>query len=141
MSLLSSLDEKYPGGLAWLDGRLDDVEVQRAFADVAVFGDSMGAIAISTPKGKRGVKLSTFFVHPSLRDQHLGAHLLTRLVRRWSCTDVEQAIVTVDQTDKATAAFFERHAFAELPGRVCYGLERWDRVMRWTPNACATSLA
>jgi L-amino acid N-acyltransferase YncA len=142
--LLTSLDRRYPGGFAWLDRRLDDIENGRAFADVAVTPQALAAVAIATPKGARRVKLSTFLVHPAFRNCGLGSRLLTNLTVRWLRCDVERAIVTVDRTDSATISFFKKHDFATIPDSdVRYGIDRWDHVLRWAPDAaeCSTSFA
>jgi ribosomal protein S18 acetylase RimI-like enzyme len=139
-SLLSVLDGKYPGGLGWLDRRLDDVESGRAFAHLVSGGDFVAAAAVVTPKGARHMKLSTLFVHPRYRRLGLASRLTDRLLLSWPRAGVEQVVVTVDGEDLATAAFFEKRGFENLADqRVPYGEVRWDRVMRWTPHAPGAS--
>jgi N-acetylglutamate synthase-like GNAT family acetyltransferase len=140
MGLLSSLDRKYPLGGDWLAARMDQVEGGKAFADVIRDRGLVCAVALTTPKGQRRVKLSTFLVHPLVRSRGAGTALLAALARRWQRQALDEVIVTVDVCDVSTAAFFRKHRFKMLASeRVRYGENRWDHVMRWTPDDAAHS--
>ena len=141
--LLADLDRKYPGGLSWLDKRLNDVDLGRAYADLLIVRSRIAAVSIVTPKGRRRSKLSTFFVCPAYRKHGLGTRLIKVLEYRWQSEDLEEVIVTVNRNDPDTAGFFSNHHFSKMASAVVsYGEGRWDHVMRWTPDAaCSTTFS
>jgi L-amino acid N-acyltransferase YncA len=123
---LAMLDDRYPNGLEWLDRRLDDIEAGRA--GLWQIGNQRRALgwAITTPKGRHEVKLSTYYIAPPARGFGLGCKLLDFLVADWARRDILTARVTVDEGDLATRRFFEKYGFAlRSDGRRAYG-ERFD---------------
>ena len=136
---LACLGERYPDGLNWLELRLDDVEAGRAQAWRASLGSLAVGYAIATPKGERRVKLSTLYVAPFARGVGVGRELLKSLANDWCAREVEQAFVTVDENDQATANFFAAHGYALLTGaRRAYGL-RSDAVYSLSPESLLTA--
>ncbi len=140
--MLADLDRLYPSGLEWLETRLDAVESGKAALDLAMVGGSIGAAAISTPKGVHRAKLSTFLVGPQYRRRGIGRALLRHLAQRWRDQDLDQVAVTVNVEDHATADFFMRNGFVPVAGaQVSYGADRFDRVLLWTPDAATRPAA
>jgi len=124
--LLACLGERYPGGLDWLERRLDDVEADRAQIWRAALGATAVGYAIASPKGRRRTKLSTIYVAPRARGFGVGRGLLANVARDWWAREVEQAFVTVDEGDHATRSFLAANGYASLPdGRRAYG-DRFD---------------
>jgi|SoiMethySBSTD1v2_1073268.scaffolds.fasta_scaffold591843_2 N-acetylglutamate synthase-like GNAT family acetyltransferase len=126
--LLACLDERYPAGLDWLERRLDDVEVGRAWAWRAGSGRTALGFAITTPKGKRCIKLCTLYVAPAARGFGIGRGLLQAVMDEFRKSEVESAFVTVDEGDRETQGFFAAHSFSRLNDvRRAYN-ERFDIV-------------
>jgi len=123
---LAMLGLRYPGGLDWLERRLDDIESGRAQLWQAGLGKAASGWAIVTPKGAHQVKLSTILVAPPARGQGLGRKLLDAIQADWCHHDVLTARVTVDENDTVTRGFFEAAGFRPLAdGRRQYGA-RYD---------------
>jgi ribosomal protein S18 acetylase RimI-like enzyme len=130
--LLRRLGRSYPGGLTWLDRRLDDVEAGRAVLWQAMRGPDLAGLALCTPKGAHQEKLSTFMVDPRFRREGLGRALIGRLQTSWSDRDIDEVRMTVDSQDAATWGFFQAHGFEPVGGAsVDYGGGRIDLVLRW----------
>ena len=139
--LLRRLGQSYPGGLTWLDRRLDDVEAGRAGLLQAMRGQDLAGLALCTPKGPHHEKLSTFMVDPRYRREGLGRALIGRLQTSWLDRDIDEARMTVDLRDAATWGFFLAHGFEAVGGaQVDYGAGRTDLVLRWRAR-CACDLA
>lgn len=132
-ALLRSIEELYPGGLKWLDGRLSDVEAGRAECTLAWLGSSPVAVAIQTPKGSGQIKLSTFLVAPGFRGRRIGHTLLRWLTDRWQMSDVEQAYVTAPaEKSEAVVGLFASFGFRQIA--LCqarYGPGRDELVLSW----------
>jgi hypothetical protein len=75
---LFCLGDKYPGGLDWLDRRLDDIGAGRAQLFRVMAGADLAALAIETPKGHHYKKLSTFIVSPLYRRVGVGGRETNR---------------------------------------------------------------
>ncbi len=93
--LLHELPILYPGGDQWLEARLQDVLAGRAECTMAKVGNRAVGILIGTPKGKRRIKLSTIYVHPRYRRQHVATSLLDMYWARWMQQEINQVTVTV----------------------------------------------
>jgi len=93
--MLQVLRGKYPGGSAWLESRLDDLDECRAFADVAVSGWCRARCSDHHAQGTRHMKLSTFLVEDAFRGRSIGRRLLKYAMCRWLRSEVDEAIVTV----------------------------------------------
>jgi GNAT superfamily N-acetyltransferase len=138
---LFCLGDKYPGGLDWLDRRLDDIGAGRAQLFRVMAGADLAALAIETPKGRHYKKLSTFIVSPLYRRVGVGGRLITALQSSWLRNGIDQVHVTIDSRDSATQSFFETYDFHQLPsGLVDYGQDRLDAVFIWRPP-CAFTVA
>ena len=134
--LLSFLDGRYPGGLRWLDRRLQDVRDGRARCIVAEFRGVIVGVAIETPKGLKRAKLSTLWVPPAWRGVGVGSRLLSTSVSLWLQAGLEEVWVTT------------RLALCDdlLPAMSLYGFEpiglALDRygpggtelILGWTPD-------
>src|ERR1043165_3629528 len=130
--LLADLEAKYPDGLRWLERRLDDIEAGRARMFQLMNGRELVAVGIQTPKGPRRLKLSTFMVAASLRRAGLGRTLIEAMKRQWLADEIEHVIVTVDERDSSTIAFFQTHGFLPVRGASApYSAGRADLVLRW----------
>lgn len=132
-SLLRSIEELYPEGLKWLDGRLSDVEAGRAECTLAWLGSSPVAVAIQTPKGSGHIKLSTFLVAPEFRGRRIGHTLLRWLIDRWQMSDVEQAYVTAPaEKSEAVVGLFASFGFRQIAFcQARYGPRRDELVLSW----------
>lgn len=133
--LLNFLPALYPGGGAWLDRRLVEVEAEKASCDLIVTGRTPVAVAIQTPKGARKLKLCTLYVAPRWRSARLGTALLAHVRLGWILAGMREAHVTVD-TLRAPA--LERILLpAGFRRRVClpdrYGAARSELVFTWEP--------
>jgi ribosomal protein S18 acetylase RimI-like enzyme len=132
---LACLGDRYPDGLDWLEGRLNDVNAGRAEMWRGGIGRRAWGYAIVTPKGRRHLKLSTFYIAPAVRGRGLGRQLFTALADDWLTRGIDEAWVTVDESDRSTCAFFQATGFAPLPaGRCAYG-QRFDRAYTFTVGA------
>ncbi|HEV2818166.1 MAG TPA: GNAT family N-acetyltransferase [Allosphingosinicella sp.] len=130
--LLVDLDAKYPNGLDWLQRRLDDIEAGRARLCQLMNGAELVALGIQTPKGPHRLKLSTFMVAASSRRAGLGRTLIEAMRRQWLSDEIEQVTVTVDELDRNTVRFFQRHGFVRVPrARARYAAGRADLVLCW----------
>lgn len=136
--LLGDLSIKYPGGLDWLERRLDGAAFGRASVHAIHCGRSPSALAILTPKGPHAIKLSTFIVAPPWRGIGLGRLLIDRLQQQWSADEIDTVHVTIDQDDCATQGFFTRAGFVADPSvMIPYGSGRHDRLYRWHRDAAS----
>jgi hypothetical protein len=106
MHLLDFLPTLYPGGLAWLARRLDDVERGDAHCWLAKAHNKAVGILIDTPKGKRSHKLSTIFVKNSCVGLRLGAALYSSVYRLWLEQGIDHVHVTVPAIRKCSIESF-----------------------------------
>jgi hypothetical protein len=97
-SLLCFLPTLYPSAYTWLDGRLTDVINGKATCTVLTHSNTVLGITIETPKGLRRVKLSTIYVHPSVRGKYWGTRLLLTSIRNWVANGIDESVVTVDSS-------------------------------------------
>ena len=105
--LLSPMLQKlYPGGEAWLEGRLNDVTEGRASCILAVRAQELAGIIIMTPKKPTLVKLSTLYVAPVMRGVGIGKQLLESALERLRSDGVDQVYIT--------AAHSVRHQISPL---------------------------
>jgi ribosomal protein S18 acetylase RimI-like enzyme len=78
---------------------------------VGVLGERIGAVALSTRKDERVVKLSAFYVTEDARDAGLGQHLLWSELRTWATGKVEKVYVTVSSRHAELIGFFRAFGF------------------------------
>ena len=95
--LLVEIPTIYPGGLAWLERRLDDVEQRKAQCMVALDRNVLVGVTIDSPKGRFQSKLSTIYVADQFRRKGVGSLLLASCVTQWIRKDIERVHVTVDE--------------------------------------------
>ena len=138
-NLLSVLPSLYPNGAAWLDHRLDDVLWGKARCTLAISkGMPIGA-TIETPKGRGRIKLSTIFVHPSLRKFGVGTSLMRNCYENWVKENVSQVHLTVDFTIAPTLTPLLMN-FGFVADTVLYdryGIDRHELILSWS-NACSS---
>lgn len=108
------IQARYPGGADWLDRRLDSVLGGCGRGLLATVDGYPAGFAISTEKGERIEKLSSLFVHPSMRGLGCGRRLIGALSDLWHANDVHDAYVTCAAGDRATEHFFKRHGFVPV---------------------------
>jgi ribosomal protein S18 acetylase RimI-like enzyme len=141
--LAPTLRVHYPHGDLWLSRRLDDVQVGRARAHLALLDDQLLGIAIETPKCEGRVKLSTLWVAPKIRQCGLGTALLDRCTSHWLIRGTPCAWITVGATARRElTALVSTHGFRETsvePHR--YGTGRHEWVLHWTPEQYRTRRA
>lgn len=95
VGLLPVVAARYPGGLAWLDRRLDDARDGAARCRLAWLDNRLVGATIETPKGRGRVKLSTVWVDPGARGRGVGRLLLEDAIRGWQRRGVVEAWLTV----------------------------------------------
>lgn len=134
--LLHVVDIRYPGGLSWLNRRLDDVRDGGARCTVAISAGVIVAAMIETPKGQGHVKLSTVWVDPLFRRRGIGTLLFERAIRRWCREGVESAWFTVGLRYCDDLVRVVRPFGFELMGLDAY--RYWDDdcelVLGWSPE-------
>jgi GNAT superfamily N-acetyltransferase len=131
--LLSFLPEVYPSGHVWLDNRLDEISKGVGTCLVISTRCGIGGIAIQTPKGSRRVKLSTFYLHPSLRGRGLGTQLLLECISGWKRSNVSESIVTVSSERlEMLSPLFYQHGFSEISRvKEKYRIGTDEVILRW----------
>lgn len=134
--LLAVLPELYPNGGAWLKRRLDDALAGTARCTLVEIDDALAGVAIETPKGFGGLKLSTFLIGEEFRNCGVGGTFIRTLHDRWIHERVQQVHVTVAEQhhDNVQRAFAPVGflTVAHEPGR--YGPERSEYVMTCLPT-------
>lgn len=109
--VLSPLAADYPGFTSWLNGAMAKAKKGTAFIRVGLLGDRVGAVAVSTRKDDRVVKLSAFYVTEDARDAGLGQHLLWSELRTWATSGIDKAYVTVSSRHADLIGFFRTFGF------------------------------
>jgi N-acetylglutamate synthase-like GNAT family acetyltransferase len=109
--VLKPLSEDYPDFRSWLNGRLAKAAAGEVRVRVGLVGDQIGAVALSTQKDERVVKLSAFYVSEGARTAGLGQHLLWAELRAWATSGVEKVYVTVSSRHGELVGFFSDFGF------------------------------
>jgi ribosomal protein S18 acetylase RimI-like enzyme len=109
--VLDPLAADYPDFNGWLNGALVKAKGGHASIRVGLVGDRIGAVALSTRKDDRVVKLSAFYVTEDARDAGLGQHLLWSEMRTWATSGVEKIYVTVSSRHGELIGFFRAFGF------------------------------
>ena len=108
---LAPLAEDYPDFSGWLNKTLEQVGAGKTRARVGLAGGRVGAVALSTRKDDRVVKLSAFYVADWAQGAGLGQHLLWSEMRSWSQTSIEKVYVTVSSRHGELIEFFQTFGF------------------------------
>jgi hypothetical protein len=141
--LQHDLDGKYPEGRQWLERRFNDVLLGKAWSIIAVSHEGLLGAAIVTPKGQFASKLSTIKVAPHARRLGFGRCLLDVVTSTWLMAGIRDAIVTLDDADMATKAYFvtqpDFEALAFEKNR--YGFGRNEAIFRWVPDVTENALS
>jgi len=106
--VLGPLADDYPDFDAWLTGRLRKADTQ---IRVGTFAGSVGAVALSSPKDSRVLKLSAFYVAERARAAGLGGHLLWQELQQWIQQGFEKVYVTVSSRHADLLGFFAAMGF------------------------------
>jgi ribosomal protein S18 acetylase RimI-like enzyme len=109
--VLSPLALDYPDFKGWLNKALGKAKQGGVTIRVGVLGERVGAVALSTRKDERVVKLSAFYVTEDARDAGLGQHLLWSELRTWATSKVEKVYVTVSSRHSELIGFFRAFGF------------------------------
>jgi N-acetylglutamate synthase-like GNAT family acetyltransferase len=109
--VLAPLGDDYPDFAGWLNGALRKARQGQVLIRVGVLGERVAAVALSTPKDDRVVKLSAFYVTEDARDAGLGQHLLWSELRTWAMAAVEKVYVTVSSRHAELIDFFRAFGF------------------------------
>jgi N-acetylglutamate synthase-like GNAT family acetyltransferase len=109
--VLAPLANDYPDFAGWLNRALQKAAVGETRIRVGLVGGRVGAVALSTRKDDRVVKLSAFYVTESARDAGLGQHLLWSEIRSWANSSIEKAYVTVSSRHGELIDFFRTFGF------------------------------
>lgn len=110
--VLAPLADDYPDFSSWLTSTLAKTTAGHARIRLGLVGERVGAVALSSRKDERVVKLSAFFVSPWARESGLCQHLLWSELRTWAREDVEKVYVSVSSRHADLIGFF--HAFGFL---------------------------
>lgn len=109
--MLEPLSDDYPDFGGWLNEALAKAVDGQVRVRVGLVGDRIGAVALSTRKDGRVVKLSAFYVTEDARDAGLGQHLLWAELRTWAIGGVEKVYVTVSSRHGDLIEFFRAFGF------------------------------
>jgi N-acetylglutamate synthase-like GNAT family acetyltransferase len=109
--VLSPLALDYPDFTSWLNGALTKARQGKVLVRVGLLGEQVSAVALSTRKDHRVVKLSAFYVTEDARDAGLGQHLLWSELRTWATSGIEKAYVTVSSRHAELIGFFRAFGF------------------------------
>lgn len=109
--ILEPLSQDYPDFGGWLNRALERFGMGRVRIRVGLAEQRVGAVALSTKKDERVVKLSAFYVADWARAAGLGQHLLWSEVRSWAQADVEKVYVTVSSRHGDLVEFFQIFGF------------------------------
>ena len=108
---LAPLAEDYPDFSGWLNRTLEKVAAGKSRARVGLAGGRVGAVALSTRKDDRVVKLSAFYVADWAQGAGLGQHLLWSEIRSWAQAEIEKVYVTVSSRHGELIEFFQTFGF------------------------------
>ena len=109
--VLAPLAADYPDFAGWLTRALAKATAGEARIRVGLVGGRVGAVALSSRKDERVVKLSAFFVAEWTRDIGLGQHLLWSEIRSWAQAEIEKVYVTVSSRHGELIDFFRTFGF------------------------------
>ena len=134
--MLPMIGQLYPGGVGWLNRKLNDVEDGRARCTLVQLGRWPAGLAIETPKGQRHVKLSTLVVPTAFRGKGVGTGLVSWLCAKWLSDDIETTHLTMPlAAANSVKPVFLACGFQDTA--VCrdrYGNDRHELVMSWSPQ-------
>jgi len=109
--VLAPLAADYPDFSGWLTRTLAKAVAGDARIRVGLVGGRIGAVALSSRKDNRVVKLSAFFVAEWAREVGLGQHLLWSEIRTWAQAAIEKVYVTVSSRHGELIDFFRTFGF------------------------------
>ncbi len=109
--VLAPLYDDYPDFGSWLNEAFAKAVEGRVRIRVGLVGDRIGAVALSTRKDERVVKLSAFYVTEDARNAGLGQHLLWAELRVWATGGVEKVYVTVSSRHGDLIEYFRAFGF------------------------------
>jgi hypothetical protein len=109
--VLSPLRDDYPDFSGWLTGALAKTAEGRVGVRVGLVGERVGAVALTSRKDRRVVKLSAFYVSDWAQGAGLGQHLLWSEIRNWATAQIEKAYVTVSSRHSELIDFFGEFGF------------------------------
>jgi len=109
--VLHPLGADYPNFASWLNKTFNKAKQDQAWIRVGLLSDRVSAVALSTPKDNRVVKLSAFYVTEEARNAGLGQHLLWSQLRTWAMGSVEKVYVTVSSRHGDLIRFFREFGF------------------------------
>jgi N-acetylglutamate synthase-like GNAT family acetyltransferase len=110
-SVLAPLANDYPDFSGWLNSSLKKARAGQVRVRVGLADKQVGAVALSTRKDDRVVKLSAFYVTEDARAAGLGQHLLWSELRTWAISGVEKVYVTVSSRHAELIGFFREFGF------------------------------
>jgi N-acetylglutamate synthase-like GNAT family acetyltransferase len=109
--VLAPLANDYPDFSGWLNGSLKKARAGQVRVRVGLAGKQVAAVALSTRKDDRVIKLSAFYVTEDARAAGLGQHLLWSELRTWAVSGVEKVYVTVSSRHAELIGFFREFGF------------------------------
>lgn len=136
------VDSLYPKGARKLLTRLEDALNGDSAAYVTqVRGFGPISLASETSKGRRRVKLSTFWVDPRFRGIGVGASLLDHRIKSWQQADFDSAVVTVreERAPQLERLFIPRGFSRIVTDLDKYGEGQNEVVLKWTAEPASTT--
>lgn len=109
--VLSPLADDYPDFSGWLNGGLAKASQGLIQVRVGLVGERVGAVALTSRKDARVLKLSAFYVSEWAQGAGLGQHLLWSEIRSWATADIEKVYVTVSSRHSDLIDFFGDFGF------------------------------
>jgi len=131
------VDHLYPSGALKLQERLCDALSGYASAHVVVDTDNRPvALAAEAGKGRMNAKLSTFWVHPSVRGRGFGSALLDHRRQSWVKSGYDRVHVTVrkERAGELERLFLPRGFQRTLVVVDRYGEGNDEVVLTWRPD-------
>lgn len=131
------VDLLYPQGASKLLHRLESALNGYATAHVVAAPNTRPvALAAETAKESRNVKLSTFWVHPSMRQKGIGGLLLDNRIKEWTLSERDGAVVTVRECRASDLErLFIPRGFSRIATEIDkYGEGQNEVILKWRPS-------
>lgn len=132
-----TLEALYPNGEAWLNQKLDDIGTGNAICTLAEFGTKPVGLTIETLKGPGRRKLSTIWVHESMRGHGVGTQLARACLQDWRDSHLNEVRVTARlRVADSIARLLVPVGFAyRALEHNRYGTGQHELVLVWTPDS------
>lgn len=111
-TVLSPLQNYYPGFYSWLENKLVKPGVT---AYIAEADDTIVGVVIGAPENRRTYKICTLFVHPDYRNRKIGSEFIHLMLQAATTMHAYEVFVTSDYSLLPTLGkFLGEHGFDPL---------------------------